>query len=168
MADQYVRDHQAWLCYLQPDGLVVSPAALVDSQVILPRDAREEQQRFLEFVAEAPIGDDQHVDAIADLTQFLETFLEWPTVLLYGANPARPLPETLSVPLSEFGEILSPTIASQIQNRSIRPSPGCCCGNRFPSAPIWMRKRATTRAAGRPRPRGASSGCCARRGCRSA
>lgn len=111
MADQYVRDHQAWLGYLQPDGLVVSPAALVDSQVILPRDAREEQQRFLEFVAEAQIGDDDHVEAIADLTPFLEDFLEWPTELLYGANPARPLPETLSVPLSEFGEILSPTIA---------------------------------------------------------
>lgn len=111
MADQYVRDHQAWLGYLQPDGLVVSPAALVDSQVILPRDAREEQQRFLEFVVEAQIGDDDRVEAIADLTPFLEDFLEWPADLVYGANPARPLPETLSVPLSEFGEILSPTIA---------------------------------------------------------
>lgn len=51
MADDYsLRDHQAWLGYLQPDGLVVSPAALVDSQVILPRDVREEQQQFLEFV----------------------------------------------------------------------------------------------------------------------
>ena len=29
--DFYAQDHQAWLDYLQPDGLVVSPAALVDA-----------------------------------------------------------------------------------------------------------------------------------------
>ncbi len=111
MADQYVRDHQAWLGYLQPDGLVVSPAALVDSQVILPRDAREEQQRFLEFVAEAAIADDKRVEAITDLTGLLETFLEWPKDLLHGIDSARPLPEALYVPLQEFGETLSPTAA---------------------------------------------------------
>ena len=32
-----ILDHQAWLGYLQPDGLVVSPAALVDAQAILDR-----------------------------------------------------------------------------------------------------------------------------------
>jgi hypothetical protein len=39
-----VQDHQAWLGYLQPDGLVVSPAALVDLQVILPRIDREARE----------------------------------------------------------------------------------------------------------------------------
>ena len=36
--DHAIRDHKAWLGYLQPDGLVVSPAALVDSQVLLNRN----------------------------------------------------------------------------------------------------------------------------------
>ena len=30
--DAALKDHQAWIGYLQPDGLVVSAAALVDSE----------------------------------------------------------------------------------------------------------------------------------------
>jgi hypothetical protein len=48
--DPAIRDHQAWLGYLQPEGLVVSPAALVDSQVVLDRSTAPLQQRFQEFV----------------------------------------------------------------------------------------------------------------------
>jgi len=109
--DPAFRDHQAWLGYLQPDGLVISPAALVGLQVILPRDAREEQQRFLEYVTEVQIAESDPVPAIADLPGFLRGFLGWPEDLLYGLDPARPLPEVLSVPLPEFGEILEPTAA---------------------------------------------------------
>lgn len=110
MADDYaLRDHQAWLGYLQPDGLVVSPAALVDSQVILPRDVREEQARFLEFVAELP-HDDEPVAALADVPAFLRGFLNWPDDLLFGTAD-RPLPDNLFIPLSEFGETLAPTAA---------------------------------------------------------
>lgn len=109
--DPALRDHQAWLGYLQPDGLVVSPAALVDLQVILPVDAREEQQRFLEYITAGTIGTSDPVPVIADLPGFLQGFLGWPANLLYGLDPARPLPETLSVPLREFGEILEPTAA---------------------------------------------------------
>ena len=50
--DSAIQDHQAWLGYLQPDGLVVSPAALVDSQVFLDQSTLELQQRFLEFISE--------------------------------------------------------------------------------------------------------------------
>ena len=111
MADDYsLRDHQAWLGYLQPDGLVVSPAALVDCQVILPRDVREDQQRFLEFVTETPHGDDT-MSAITDLPAFLQGFFGWPVELLHGTTAERPLPEALSIPLSEFGETLEPTAA---------------------------------------------------------
>ncbi|SDX45444.1 Eco57I restriction-modification methylase domain-containing protein [Thiocapsa roseopersicina] len=105
------RDHQAWLGYLQPDGLVVSPAALVDLQVILPRDVRVEQQRFLECVTEQRIGDGDPVPVIADLAAFLHDVLEWPETLLHGFNPVRPLSECLTVPLREFGETLVPSAA---------------------------------------------------------
>lgn len=109
--DPTVRDHQAWLGYLQPDGLVVSPAALVDLQVILPRDVREEQQRFLECVTEQSVGDTDPVPVITDLPALLTGFLDWPDTLLYGLDPARPLPVSLTVPLREFGETLVPTAA---------------------------------------------------------
>ena len=54
---------QPWMPLFQPDGLVVSPAALVDLQVILPRDTLPLQERFLEFVGE---GDDDFIDAGGD------------------------------------------------------------------------------------------------------
>ncbi len=51
-----IRDHQEWLGYLQPDGLVVSPLALVDAQVILDTRAIETQQRFLPFAQTVTSG----------------------------------------------------------------------------------------------------------------
>ena len=113
--DSAFRDHQAWLGYLQPDGLVVSPAALVDLQVILPRDVRAEQHALLDLVTEVPLprpgGGSEPQPVIADLPAFLDAFLGWPPDLLHGLDPARPLPDRLSVPLREFHEILTPTAA---------------------------------------------------------
>ena len=77
--DPAIRDHQAWLGYLQPDGLVVSPAALVDLQVILPRDTLLLQERFKSFVEDVSLGDDGEVPAISDLKEFVCNFLGWPS-----------------------------------------------------------------------------------------
>jgi len=109
--DTAVRDHQAWLGYLQPDGLVVSPAALVDLQVILPRIDREDQEGLLGFVVEAQLDGGEPRPAIADLPGFLRGWLDWPEDLLWGLGPERPLPDALTVPLREFGEVLAPTLA---------------------------------------------------------
>ena len=43
--DPDIHDLLAWLGYLQPDGLVVSPAALVDSDLLFDRNTRPLQQR---------------------------------------------------------------------------------------------------------------------------
>lgn len=110
--DPAVRDHQAWLGYLQPDGLVVSAAALVDAQVILDRNTLPLQQRFLAFVEEIPLDDDTAA-AIADFPKFVREFLEWPDDCLFGLHAARPLPEALTVSLPEFQETLAPTVAFQ-------------------------------------------------------
>lgn len=109
--DPAIRDHQAWLGYLQPDGLVVSPAALVDLQVILPRDTLPLQERFLEFVEDAPLRDDETSPAIADFAAFAQGFLGWPDDCLYGVAPGCPVPDALRVVLSEFGETLEPSLA---------------------------------------------------------
>ena len=109
--DPAIRDHQAWLGYLQPDGLVVSPAALVDLQVILPRDTLPLQERFLEFVEEVPLRDDETSPAVADFAAFARDFLGWPEEYLHGLTPEQPVPDALRVVLSEFGETLEPTFA---------------------------------------------------------
>ena len=85
MQDPAFRDHQAWLGYLQPDGLVVSSAALVDCQVTLPRTTRAEQERILGCIAEARLDADPQ-PVIADLPGLLRGWLGWPDDLLYGLD----------------------------------------------------------------------------------
>lgn len=108
--DSTIRDHQAWLGYLQPDGLVVSPAALVDAQVLLDRNVAPLQQRFLEFVSESE-KDGQTTWSLRSLRAFLTDFLEWPAEYVAGRDATNPIPEPLQVPLREFGETLQPTYA---------------------------------------------------------
>jgi hypothetical protein len=111
--DSAIRDHQSWLGYLQPDGLVVSAAALVDSQVVLDRASAALQPRFLEFVEAIPL-DDKPVPAVVALEKFLCEFLGWPADCLYGFSPERLIPESLKIPLLEFGETLEPTAAFRL------------------------------------------------------
>lgn len=108
--DPAIRDHQAWLGYLQPDGLVVSPAALVDAQVLLDRNTLPLQERFLPFVEEVE-RDDDTILAVTDFARLLREFLEWPDELLFGLDGHQPLPESLSIPLPEFNETLAPSFA---------------------------------------------------------
>ncbi|MGD1001488.1 MAG: tyrosine-type recombinase/integrase, partial [Candidatus Brocadiia bacterium] len=109
-SDPAIRDHQAWLGYLQPDGLVVSPAALVDSQALLNRNVAPLQQRFLECVQEVEIRD-QEVMVVRDPRAFVRGFLEWPDECLVGQDAQHPVPDALKIPLREFGETLEPSLA---------------------------------------------------------
>jgi hypothetical protein len=111
--DPAIRDHKAWLGYLQPDGLVVSAAALVDLQIILPKDTIGTQEDFLCFVGDAETDGEESetVSAISDFKDFVLNFLEWPDECLIGIDSDRPLPDALSVPLPEFGETLVPSFA---------------------------------------------------------
>lgn len=108
--DPAVRDHQAWLSYLQPDGLVVSASALVDAQVVLNKNVLPLQEQFLPFVEELP-QDDDPILAITDFSKFVLEFLGWPDDCLVGLAPDKPVPDTLTVPLAEYGETLAPTFA---------------------------------------------------------
>jgi hypothetical protein len=122
--DRMIRDHQAWLGYLQPDGLVVSPAALVDAQIVLDTRAIDTQAKLAPFVT--TIEDDENDrerKIISDVPGFLSGFLEWPDDLLFGNDPARPIPESLIVPLAELGETLEPTLALK-DHRAKEPKPG--------------------------------------------
>lgn len=114
--DSTIRDHQAWLGYLQPDGLVVSPAALVDAQAILDRNSLPLQERFLRHVEEVEIADGagdggEVASVIPDVAGFLRGFLDWPDECLFGFDAAQPIPDSLKVPLPELGADLAPTFA---------------------------------------------------------
>ena len=108
--DPVLRDHKAWLGYLQPDGLVVSPAALADAQVVLNRNVAPLQRQFLEFVDAGTEKDPQPATLIS-LRETLMRVLEWPEDCLYGLNGDRPISEELRVSLMEFGETLEPQLA---------------------------------------------------------
>lgn len=105
--DPAIRDHQTWLGYLQPDGLVVSPTALVDAQVAVNANTLSLQQRFLPFIEEVDLHDNL-VAALRDIGTFLREFLDWPAERLIGKGCAEPIPEPLKAPLREFGETLEP------------------------------------------------------------
>lgn len=108
--DYIIADHQAWLGYLQPDGLVVSPAALSDSQVIVDRNAGPLQRQFLEHVETVDAGHGETIHQLRDLPSFLREFLEWPAEALVSAAEGD-IPDALTVPLPEFGENLAPNFA---------------------------------------------------------
>lgn len=108
--DYIIADHQAWLGYLQPDGLVVSPAALSDSQVIVDRNAGPLQRQYLEHVETVEAGHGETIHQLRDLASFLREFLEWPADALVTAAKGD-IPEALTVPLPEFGETLAPDFA---------------------------------------------------------
>lgn len=118
LRERLIRDHQEWLGFLQPDGLVVSPSALVDADVALRTRVIEIQQRFAPFTQMLE-QEDAETTAVADLAALCRDFLEWPNEGLFGLEDARPLPDALTVPLPEFGEILAPTFAL----RDVRAKP---------------------------------------------
>jgi hypothetical protein len=103
--DNPQRFHQEWLGYLQPSGLVVSPPALVAAQAFPQKNVIADQQRLIDLVAESD------PPSIVDFPRFAREFLGWEPLDLAGADGGAELPETLSVPLTEHGETLSPTYA---------------------------------------------------------
>jgi hypothetical protein len=103
-----ILDHQRWLGYLQPDGLVVSPAALVDSGAVLDNDTRPLQQDLLEHLRLHQSWDGESEPLLHDLPAFLTRFLGWQeSDFISGAD----IPQDLTSFLPAFQETLSPAHA---------------------------------------------------------
>src|ERR1700732_3539909 len=94
--------HQQWIAYVQPVGLLVSPPALVAAQVFANRNIVREQQALLSLVEN---------ETLNSLPAFCIDVLGWRASDLAGAPDGPPLPDSLSVPLPEYGETLVPTYA---------------------------------------------------------
>jgi hypothetical protein len=115
--DPILADHLAWLGYVQPEGLVVSAAALKDAQAVIDRaQLGELQRRLTDHVSELRLTESDTAETalgVAEVPRFLAEFLGWPVDLVVGWDVARPLPSDLTVSLPEFGETLTPTYAVQ-------------------------------------------------------
>lgn len=103
--DPEVERHRAWIGYLQPVGLVVSPHALVDAGAVLPENVVEAQQALL---AVAPRPDEDADPALTSFSSLALRVLDWPLDQLAGASGGPPLP-LLEVALVEHQETLRPT-----------------------------------------------------------
>src|ERR1051325_4444140 len=108
--DPELLKHQQWLGYLQPVGLVVSPAALLQCQAHVNADVLREHQNFLEHVADTlVVGQAEPLKAIKDLRAFFTDVLGWQASDLVPADDPRAQP--LEVVLTNYHETLRPTYA---------------------------------------------------------
>ena len=104
-----ISEHQRWLGYLQPEGLVVSPLALVDSQVQLDTGRyAEAQERLIDSLATDPATGRQ---VIGHFAFFAREFLGWKDELLSIFSVSAEVPDGLRISTGEHGEILQPDAA---------------------------------------------------------
>jgi len=102
-----IATHQRWLGHLQPEGLVVSPIALVDSQVVMDEGSLAlTQQRFLDSV-----DDFEGQPAITDFFRFAREFLGWRDDLISHFAVSAEVPHGLRIATGDEGEVLEPTAA---------------------------------------------------------
>lgn len=112
--DPELRAHQEWLGYLQPFGLVVSPAALRDGQASINKNIVPVQSILIHQVSgdltpgakgEAP------EPRLKNFPSFAFAFWGWEPSDLAGGPGGPELPSSLEVPLADYGEVLEPRYA---------------------------------------------------------
>ncbi|MCX6875011.1 MAG: class I SAM-dependent DNA methyltransferase [Verrucomicrobia bacterium] len=104
-----ISEHQRWLGYLQPEGLVVSSLALVDSQVQLDTGGYAAvQARLIDSLSTDPSSGRQ---VITNFAFFAREFLGWKDELLAIFSVSAEVPDVLRVSTGEHGEILQPDAA---------------------------------------------------------
>jgi type I restriction-modification system DNA methylase subunit len=118
--DPELRAHQEWLGYLQPVGLVVAPAAMVDAGWVVTRsgsDLIERQERYREAIHSlSSASDSADPDPEADGDTRTRGFPQIETLLVehlgWSADQIQTEPaqiESYSRHLPELGETLRPT-----------------------------------------------------------
>ncbi|MBS2021772.1 MAG: N-6 DNA methylase [Deltaproteobacteria bacterium] len=103
-----LENHRAWLGFVQPVGLVVSPTALIQLGAVLPERVVDEQQ---ELLRQAPLLADDDDRSLVDFLSFAQKVLGWQLEDVAGAPGGPELAVDLSVKLEEYGETLTPSFA---------------------------------------------------------
>jgi hypothetical protein len=115
-----IRDHQEWLGYLQPNGLVVSPQVLFDQQVIVDRANLADLQRKLLAALAIPPSEEAEprfgpflqpqINGTPD--GFAIRFLEWHANHIdWNTLERQNLHASATVTIPELAATLSPTAA---------------------------------------------------------
>ena len=102
------RNHQEWLGYIQPVGLVVSTPALLAAECHVNKNIAAEHQRFLEIL---PKDNDEAIPELQSFRSIVTEVLGWRDTDLRNV-PVDTLPEEfagLEVVLPEYNETLRPT-----------------------------------------------------------
>jgi hypothetical protein len=103
--------HKRWLGYLQPDGLVVSAAALVDKGHYYNEAQRQRQIELMDhFTASQHYDEELGIVEVTDFKAFAIHFLQWPAQEWVDAAD---LPDACHLLLKESGEVLAPSAALQ-------------------------------------------------------
>lgn len=103
-----IDEHKRWIGYLQPDGVVVSPVALVDFGVQLDASLFTPiQEKLLEAIGH----NDDGSPIVENFAQFAQRFLGWRPDLLAVYSTSDEVPEELNISTGEYGETLRPDAA---------------------------------------------------------
>lgn len=115
-----LKRHKEWLGYLQPVGVVVSPAALLSKGVLVNENVAARHQQFCDFIEKVDLSDDRaEIAVIPDFISCASTVLDWDMERgLVGYAADRPVPDNLRVRLEEYGETLEPTYALPSKQRA--------------------------------------------------
>lgn len=101
--------HKRWLGYLQPDGLVVSAAALVDKGHYYQEAQRQRQIELIDHLSTAQSYDEETGTVeVTDFKAFAIDFLQWPAQEWVDAAD---LPDSYHILLKESTEVLAPSAA---------------------------------------------------------
>ena len=106
--DPELYQHKEWLGLLQPEGLVVSPPALVKAQAFVDRAKMVELQPVLQGLVSQDRLSGAEALWVPDFVAFVEQVLGWEADDLVGAER---LPAILEVVLTDYGETLKPSYA---------------------------------------------------------
>jgi hypothetical protein len=97
--DPIIKDHQLWIGFVQPEGLVVSPHALKNAQAVLSRNVGIQQ----EILRRHTVPDFDGNLRLKNFPAFTQEFWGWRDSDLTAS------PGDLSARLPEYGETLRPT-----------------------------------------------------------
>ncbi|MBD2090661.1 N-6 DNA methylase [Microcoleus sp. FACHB-1515] len=108
-ADIDILRHKEWLGLLQPVGLVVSPPALIKAQAVIDRGKLVDLQERLQVIVSIDTLP-RHKEKVAwvEFSTFARSVLGWRDGDLVGLEA---LPESLTVALPSYGELLKPSYA---------------------------------------------------------
>ena len=104
-----IEAHKRWIGYLQPDGLVISAAALIDKGHYYQQAQRERQLEFIDHLAARQTYDED--ESIVEVTDFKALATEFLGLPAQEWVVAADLGDDYQIHLKECQEVLAPTAA---------------------------------------------------------